>query len=264
MPILSENSVGKKCTLRLPVVERLNQKYLPVFLTRSHLVSSYEKLQVSPQEIRGETLLAMLPYNLGLVFEPNSSLEVKFSRHDLGLDHNSSPKNRSEVREVNVNRAVKSDADVPETHKGVQTIQSKGIALVDLKKLEAELTMELGAHEEVLEAFFIPHTSSYSDAILGILREELDEEKRYDLSESIARISNNFYGYAGAIEIFDDLLNPDSKAWSQFKSEAPFYRRDNITDQIEISTTSSVESKREGLLSSFGNFKKTGLKLFHN
>ena len=255
MPVIAENSLGKKCNMKLPIVERSSKKYLPIFLRRSHLVASYEKLKVSPQEIRGDTLLEMLPMNFGLLFEPNSSLEVAFSREDLGLVK----ENNNEVKQEE--SEVVSKATLPNS---LDELLPKPVPLVEVNKLEDALRSDLSLYKEVLEAFFIPHTSSYSDAILGLLREEMDDERRYDLCEAVAKTSTNFYGYAGAIEIFDDLLDPNSKAWTQFKSEVPFFKRDKITDKIEISKTVIKDSRKEGLLGSLDNLRKTGLKIFYS
>lgn len=255
MPVLTETNMGRQSQLRLPIMERSNKKYLPVFLRRSHVMATYEKLRVVPQEVRGETLLLSLPPDVGILFEPNSSLEVSFDVSDFGY--------QKPDTEAILEPDLSMDPELPAALEDLFSDEvPKAIPLVDIKKLEYVLKTELVKYREVVEAFFIPFVSSYSDAILGILREEIDDERRYDLSEAIARISNEFYGYAGAIEIFDDLQDPNSSAWGKFQTEAPFYNRENITDQIEISKTDS--SRKEGIFSSFGSLKRTGLKLFSN
>jgi len=257
MPVLSEVLSGNNISIKLPVVERSNRNYLPIFIRRSHLLASYDKLKVSAQEIRGDTLLEVLPVNFGVLFEPNSSLEVSFDRKDLGLEEPDS------VTVMNEEAYSSLEPKLPEALEDLFSgNQPKSVSLVEIKKLEEVLRADLSSFEEVLEAFFMPHVSSYSDAILGLLREEMDDERRYDLSESVAKTSTDFYGYAGAIEIFDDLINPDSNAWTNFQSETPFYKRDKITDRIEISKTDSMGRKKDGLFGSLENFRRSGLKIF--
>jgi len=206
MPVISESSEGKKTNITLPIIERLNKKYLPIFLRKSHLLASYEKLKVSSQEIKGETLLEVLPTTLGLLFEPNSSLEVTFSREDLGLDIN-------ELEKEDNGDKLPLEAYEPALPSALEDLfsgnQQKVTPLVEVKRLEEELKIELIQYGEVLEAFFIPHTSSYSDAILGLLREEMDDERRYDLSESEHQKTLN--NWSKSLQenglIFIDLLN---------------------------------------------------------
>lgn len=243
VPVIEEFMKGTESHFRMPVLERENKKYLPVFLRRSHVMTTYEKSRVTAQEVRGETLLLTLPGNVGILFEPNSSLEVSFDIADFGY-HNPVPELPSALEDLFNDDEVRSPP------------------LVDIKKLEYVLRSVLYSYHEVVEAFLLPCVSSYSDAILGIIRESLNDERRYELSEAIAGVSTEFYGYAGAIEIFDDLQDPNSSTWGKFQTEAPFYNRDNITDNIEISKTSS--SKKEGLFSSLGNLKRSGFKLFSN
>ncbi len=260
IPVIEEKSLGVESHIRLPMIERASKKYLPVFLRKSHVLATYEKLKVVPQEVRGETLLMTLPHNVGILFEPNSSLEVAFDVSDFGYSDAEYNESKEEIEDSSIS------AFVPELPSALEDLFSddapKASPFVEIKKLEYVLRMELSKFNEVLEAFLLPFTSSYSDAILGVLREEIDDERRYELSEAIARVSNEFYGYAGAIEIFDDLQDPNSSAWGKFQTEAPFYKRENITDQLEISKT--VESRKDGIFKSLGGLKKSGFKLFSN
>lgn len=231
-PSVSENTTGLTYKFRVPLIRRNGKEYLPVFLKRSHLLSSYEKDSISAQEVRGEHILNNLPGRCGLMFEPNTSLEVKFDREDL---------------------------------KSVLSDDFEG-SVAKIGLLEADLTTLFHQFNGVQEAFILEHHSDNGEIILGILFREPDQDRRYVLKDEIAKISVKHYGYAGAIDVFDDLDSPESVAWHKFKRSNPFYAKANITDRLEISKTvvsNSKPSTKHRVVGGIGGLKLGSWKVFN-
>lgn len=62
--------------------------------------------------------------------------------------------------------------------------------------------------------------------VVGILAPQQTVETRFELIARTAEISREFFGTAGALEVYDDLHVESSASWRYFRAEVPFYIRE--------------------------------------
>ena len=100
-------------------------------------------------------------------------------------------------------------------------------------QLRKTLRSVFEANYQVEEAYLLSDTLEENAQLeelsvaVGIYAPDSDADKRFRLVNEIALISKRFFGYAGAIEIFDDLDVSSSRSWELFQMAEPFYDRSN-------------------------------------
>ncbi|MCB0322227.1 MAG: enhanced serine sensitivity protein SseB C-terminal domain-containing protein [Bdellovibrionales bacterium] len=102
----------------------------------------------------------------------------------------------------------------------------------DQEALLEELTQVLRRYPEVQEAYFQENSSE--QAVLGLLSVELEPERRFLLIDQIAELSREYYGAAGAIEVYDDLELQSSHSWELFNAITPFYVRERTGSPLRL------------------------------
>ena len=116
-----------------------------------------------------------------------------------------------------------------------------------LKGLTTRLADILAGFPEVKESFLEevrridPKDGPISEAILGILSQEMVSDRRFRLISQIASLSKDVFGDSGAILVYDDLAKSKSKSWELFNTKTPFYVNDNSDLPPEIVSTSEVD-----------------------
>ncbi len=133
---------------------------------------------------------------------------------------------------------------------------------VNSYEIEARLVKLVRGFDAIQEAYSITQKTAHSEWVLGVLAEPWGSDDRFRLIESVARISQEFYGYAGAIEVYDDLNDTHSKSWELFKMIPPFYSRD--IDVASSSLLSNIEKldEKPGIKESVSKLTKSGFRLF--
>jgi hypothetical protein len=121
--------------------------------------------------------------------------------------------------------------------------------------------------EHIQEAYSVPYATAHSEWVMGVLADPWSSDERFELIESIAKISQEFYGYAGAVEVYDDLNDTHSKSWELFKMISPFYSRDLESPYTPLSSSIEREHSRQheeksGIRESVNKITKSGFRLF--
>lgn len=110
-----------------------------------------------------------------------------------------------------------------------------------------ELRNLLVEYPDISEAYYTTSGGEHGRGILGVLAEHTDPEKRFNLISSVADLSRSLLGYAGAIDVYDDLNDRQSGSWNLFVALTPFYiRADGRSDfhEGESPTPAADNSKR--------------------
>lgn len=156
--------------------------------------------------------------------------------------------------------------------------------LIDISKLEDDLRFVCSKYPSIGEVYVLQHSSEHSECVIGVLTDAWNSEDRFSYIEEVAEISQDIFGYAGAIEVYDDLNDTHSASWDFFKMMPPFYTKEmnssyrksdkesnnpSISSKIEIENYSkSVEDrgnnkKGTGSAKESGTrFGKTGFRIF--
>lgn len=145
----------------------------------------------------------------------------------------------------------------------IDELSAKAHARFDISKLERELINIVSSYSGVEEAYLLEHASPHSELILGLLVKDWVEDERFRIVESVAIVSKDMFGYAGAIEVYDDLNDTHSSSWDLFKMIPPFYTRETNAEE-KTTTPPSDEDNKRGLRGSMSRLTKTGLKFFAN
>ena len=118
--------------------------------------------------------------------------------------------------------------------------------------LRRELATLLLRYTEVEEAYCFVDVARDSEGGGGLLSPNLGASRRFSLVGEIAEVSRQHFGIAGALEVFDDLHVKSSRSWELFSSLAPFYSRENeseesfepLADHVEVARKSPAVPER--------------------
>ncbi|HMO18580.1 MAG TPA: hypothetical protein PKA63_09940 [Oligoflexia bacterium] len=312
--------------------------YIPVYLRRTSkpdlpvsaesdysedLLNSSSEHSSRLIELNGEALIKVLPYDVGIVVEPSTSLEVLFTSgvihetaRSLGnikiLDPDEMPEEQfvksdesynistNSEKVMNLSRYRK-DVDIPHgNRRGRETeiIHHEKLSLneqespdesrfginlnlfdeddssefshdKDLEELSASLGESVNIAEveeslvriyqnypEIAESFLLRHNSPDSELVLGVLLSTdslpsgntgWSSERRFDFVEEVSYVARRYFGYASAIELYDDLHDTGARSWDLFKVLSPFYVREtNLQDFSEKFKSSSGQVSSVG------------------
>jgi hypothetical protein len=89
----------------------------------------------------------------------------------------------------------------------------------------SELLKIFATHPDIVEAYYLTGFSPDTQAVLGLLVDKEDAEQRFLLISDIADVARRAFGYAGAIEVYDDLNVKTSSSWELFTTLTPIYVR---------------------------------------
>ncbi len=231
MGVKKEVKQNELIKLTVLTVDRDGNHHIPVFLTKSHLLSVSNDYDIHPVEVRGDSLLNSMPKGYGLIIEPNTSLEVSFSPELL--------QNEVIVEEEHNTDEKINDLDQDKTY---YTLDKE--VLTDL---EISLINILDDYPIISEAYLATIKSNDSDCLLGILVEGMEEDLRFNLYEKIAALSKRIFGYASGIEVIDDLYDIHSSSWDLFKRLLPFYIKPyELVSEIEVTELNLKKEKKVG------------------
>ncbi|MCB0343689.1 MAG: SseB family protein [Bdellovibrionales bacterium] len=217
VPVRSANEFAGSDTqrLRIPSFSRGNTKVLPVFVTEEALILWSGDYQCIG--LLGADVALSAPEEVWLVVNPGQVTEVELSPSEVAkMARMDSPEPN---RTVPISDALASASN---------DFGSVGNAIpdpstVDVDKVLTDLRTLLSTYEEVSEGFFEMIGGAYSFAILGVLREEMDSERRFNMMAEIAELSRRYFGIAGGIEVYDDLHIARSNSWELFQALTPFF-----------------------------------------
>jgi hypothetical protein len=139
---------------------------------------------------------------------------------------------------------------------------------VPVSDVEDRLLRVIAKYPSIEEAYSIQHNSSHSEWVLGILANPWGSDERFNLVEQVAKVAKDIYGYAGAIEVYDDLYDTHSKSWDLFKMISPFYSKDSdfkassLSQEIELDEDENDENKAGSIKDSMTRLTRSGLKFF--
>jgi hypothetical protein len=143
--------------------------------------------------------------------------------------------------------------------------ESSGSDQIIMPDVENRLLKVIDTFSSIEEAYSIHHTSSHSELVLGVLANPWGSDERFNFVEQVAKVAKDMYGYAGAIEVYDDLYDTHSKSWDLFKMISPFYSKDidlkasSLSRKIEFD---EVLNKPVSIKDSMSRLTKSGFKFF--
>ena len=190
-------------TLTVELVEQEGFSAVQAYSSYEQMVHTHG-LDVLFELVPGQTLCAAMPHTAGLVIDHGRPTEVVFTPFDV-LEILENAEGYDELR------AEASEPDT--TDEFLAHIYEQ---LVDICK----------QYPEIEEAYFLNARSESAEATLGVLAETLPDRARFRLIKEVAKIAVSEYGFAGAIEVFDDLHLRESHSWELFLPLAPFYSRE--------------------------------------
>lgn len=290
LPQIKQNDSEDLIKITFPIVHKNGEQLVPIYLSRSNSMSytgTLTNLRAQfhdPIEIKGEILFQVIPPEYGIIIEPSSSLEVIFPRDKL--QHFLHPEEQNIYAQPNLHvipggkeeqNSLEIGADLAQTgiiddldppiDKTAEVEQQIIGNKYSINQLEKELTEIIEVFHAVDEAYILEHSSPHSELIVGLLAKEWSGDERFRVVESIALLSKQVFGYAGAIEVYDDLHDTHSSSWDLFKMIPPFYTKNDppnlaLNDNKLLNTHIEVTPQKRGIRGSMSKITQTGLKLF--
>ena len=290
LPQIKNISDGDVVKVTFPILNKDGNKYIPVYLSRSNSASyagtmTNLRSQINdPIELKGETLFQIIPNDLGIIIEPSSSLEVVFTKTKL---HNFISPERGESRHFNeenptavdkiinnseiqeapnlqvISGGKKAEEIAPSTSNipAADKVEGPG-PLIDkhsISKIEADLIEVLELFPAINEAYILEHASPHSELILGLLAKDWSGDERFRVIENVALLSKQIFGYAGAIEVYDDLHDTHSSSWDLFKMIPPFYTKSD--EHSDLNQDIEISSSKRGIRGSMSRITKSSIKI---
>lgn len=217
---VEESNGGKR--VRFFHIEKNGRKFVPVFSTEELFFdwSTEGNQQFLP--VAGADLLLVLPKQFSLEFDSGN-------KHSFLL-------NREELEVVLSDEIMNQTFEDSVTLAPVENLAEQTTTAVPSdENVEIEIVEILKKYPAVLEAYYLGaerlgESSGNLGGLLGLLVADersgtpWDTEQRFAIVEAVAELSRKVYGYAGAIEVYDDLSNEVSKSWDLFKGQKLFYQ----------------------------------------
>ena len=276
-----ENGIVK---VTFPTVVKEGHKLIPIYLSRSNSATysgtlTNLKTQLhDPIELKGETLFQVLPIEYGIIIEPSSSLEVLFDKDKLHnfIEANIRTYATNKTQHNDVNSAIENQSAAEESpsftvlNGGKESKQELQKAETELElkqkfsisKIQLDLKLILTEYPSIIEGYILEHSSPHSELILGLLAKEWLGDERFRVIESVAVLAKQVFGYAGAIEVYDDLNDTHSSSWDLFKSLPPFYTTETNLIEPTLSEQIEITPEKRGIRGSMSKLTKSGFRLF--
>lgn len=245
----NEPGGGKK--VRFLTLEKEGSRVVPAFSTEDLLLEwSQGNYQFLP--IAGADLVIALPQQLHVELDPGTEHALLLGDADFDgiLSQEELPDTQmlagipEEVADEGEHSSVP-DSFRPSAPEPVQS----GMKVPETAEVEQRLTDVLSRFPAVLEAYYLGSEEGVYGGLLGLLvgtsgeGKRWDTEQRFGLIEAIAELARELFGYAGAIEVYDDLDNEASRSWDLFKGQNLFYRKDQSEDLVDAETTDDATSE---------------------
>lgn len=208
---------------RILSFNKQKRKIVPTF-TSQKLLSEWGNGKFSSLTVQGIDLAQCLPGNVWLHINPGSQQIILLSPNEI-----LKIKSLSSRKLTNSNYLEKaleiSESDVLEEKESNDALKT----FVNKKMLLSELKKSLSRYPLIQRAYFVDSSSPEGDGgVLGVFVSTLSQDERYELAHSVAAISKTYFGYAGAIEVYDNLLDSKPNSREMFDSFVPFYFSEEI------------------------------------
>jgi SseB protein N-terminal domain len=208
---------------RILSFNKQKRKIVPTF-TSQKLLSEWGNGKFSSLTVQGIDLAQCLPGNVWLHINPGSQQIILLSPNEI-LKIKSLPiRKLTNVNYLDTALQI-SESDFLEDKESKDALKT----FVNRKMLLSELKNSLSRYPLIQRAYFVDSSSPEGDGgVLGIFVSTLSQEERYELAQAVATISKTYFGYAGAIEVYDNLLDSKPNSREMFDSFVPFYFSEEI------------------------------------
>ncbi len=217
---------------RVVTIRYEDRRAIPVFTSEDYFLDWAEgKFQCLP--IRGADLALTLPEGTGFFLNMNLASSVELDSDDLGslFDEDIFEDTAEEIERTPEPIRAAGDPSEPR---------------IDFDVVVGEIATLLKLYPEVLEGYFVEHKGEFSEAVLGLLAQDLSVERRFVLITEVGEIARAHFGYAGAIETYTDLHAPHSSSWELFRLESPFFVRESDASAPSYGKREGIVSKADG------------------
>ena len=232
IPVVHTQSLKDKSgTQKIKIQEIFDneQRYIPMFVNEEYYFQWTTGEQQMISLVAGDVALT-LPPETGIVLNPGSAVEIVLSTADaknlseieLIADEAVEPPKKSDP--VDAWAAVKSNGITkPAPQPPPQNAIDEGRWVPGV---ELQLREILADFPAVSEAYLVYTNHPERAAVLGILTDDrLNSDSRFGIVEQIAMAAKKHFGAAGAIEVYDDLYQRNTRSWELFRSIKPLYSR---------------------------------------
>jgi len=215
IPVRTQTEFAEGSRVRPASFRDGKREVIPVFTSSSRLSqwdSAFDAITVY-----GSDLVLMIDAGVGLSLDPVDGVSSGFQFLPMDIQ---------EMRAEADHSLKSAEKDFKKLVKTTETRRS-------LKSLAGRLSEVLGSFTEVRESYLEEirridqRDGPISEAVVGILADELLPERRFEIISSIASISRDVFGEAGAILVYDDLASSQSRSWELFNAKAPFYVKED-------------------------------------
>jgi hypothetical protein len=208
---------------RILSFNKQKRKIIPTF-TSEKLLKEWGNDKFGALAVQGIDLAECLPANVWLHLNPGSQQIVLLSPLDIQKIKSVTP------RKLTSNDYLESALGVFESNEREERESSNALkAFINKKMLLSELKNSLSKHPLIQRAYFVDSSSAEGEGgVLGIFVNALSQDERYELTKAVASISKTYFGYAGAIEVYDNLVDSKSSSREMFDSFVPFYFSEEV------------------------------------
>ncbi len=248
---------GKK--VRFLTLDTGGTKRVPAFSTEDLLFDwSSGDHQFLP--VAGADLVMMLPHGLLIELDIGTNHNLLLSRQEMDaiLETENEPfaaqpleETRSSVSGTKFSENSVERNSTPLQPSAPQVLKPRAAATES--EIEERVRRTLLSYPAVVEAYYLGADEDGFGGLLGLLVSsdvegaDWNTEQRFSLVEDVAEASRELFGYAGAIEVYDDLANESSRSWDLFKSHKLFYRKEDQNYlHFANSNEGSWSASREG------------------
>ncbi len=231
IPIVDQIESGVDTRVKFKTFQNGQRSILPIFTSKGFLQDWGGEKQESIS-IHGSDLFMLVNRGIFILINPESDLETAFLPLDLEdlKDRSLSFENAVKV----YHRLIYSQR----IRTGKNSLRQSLVNVVSKVKPLNEVYFSLERRSTESEGYV-------AEAHLGCVAEALTPWEKYELVAEIAALSKDLFGFAGTIEFYDDLSDPDSPNWANFKSSDLLFRRNRarLADHIEVESVDDLSQR---------------------
>lgn len=231
IPVVQTQSLKDKSgtqKIRIEEIFRNDQRFIPMFANEELFFGWTTGEHQMLSLVAGDVALT-LPPGTGVILNAGSEYQVVLSAAEAKyLSEIEITPDEDEV--PNSNGQVQSHSSPETTYSKVSPSSQPLPPKLDdnrwIPGVELQLREILADFPAVSEAYLVYTNHPERAAVLGLLTDDrLNSDSRFGIVEQIAMAAKKHFGAAGAIEVYDDLYQRNTRSWELFRSIKPLYSR---------------------------------------
>lgn len=229
IPVVQTQSLKDKSgtqKIRIEEIYRNDQRFIPMFATEELYLNWTTGEHQMLSLVAGDVALT-LPPGTGIILNAGSESQIVLSAAEAKYLSEIELTAEEELPASNGHtKPSPEDIIVPQPVPQPNPVQNRIDENRWIPGVEHQLREILADFPAVSEAYLVYTDHPERAAVLGLLTDDrLNSDSRFGIVEQIAMAAKKHFGAAGAIEVYDDLYQRNTRSWELFRSIKPLYSR---------------------------------------